>query len=96
MRLRATNVASAFNHAMVVPSADWSDAVDRIMQPTLVIHGACDPILPLPNGEAIADHVNDARLHVLNDAGHELNPLDLDEIRATIVTFINSTNTHGE
>ncbi len=84
---RASNIASAFNHGMVTTVEDWSGAAARITQPTLVIHGALDPILPLPNGEALADQIDGARLHVLPDTGHELNPLDLDEITATLVGF---------
>lgn len=89
---RATNIASAFNHAMVATTDDWTDAVDRIAKPTLVIHGANDPILPLPNGQAIAEHIEGAQFHALDDAGHELNPLDLTTIRDTITAFLNDVN----
>lgn len=85
---RASNIAAAFNHGMVTTRERWTDAATRITRPTLVIHGALDPILPLPNGEALARLVPGARLHVLPDAGHELNPLDLDDITSTIVGFI--------
>ena len=85
---RAVNIASAFNHAMVNTTNDWTGAVGRIEKPTLVIHGKHDPILPLANGRAIADHVEGAQFHSLEDAGHELNPLDLETICDTITTFI--------
>ncbi len=85
---RASDLAAAFNHGMVGPRQDWAGATARITQPTLVIHGALDPILPLPNGEALAHLIAGARLHVLPHAGHELNPLDLDEIISTIVGFL--------
>jgi pimeloyl-ACP methyl ester carboxylesterase len=62
-----------------------------IAVPTLVIHGELDPILPLPNGRALASLVPRARLHVVHGAGHELNPLDLDEIVTTLVDFIAET-----
>jgi erythromycin esterase len=86
---RAENIASAFNHAMVVTSDDWTGAVNRVAKPTLVIHGRHDPILPLANGKAIAAHVAGARLEVLDEAGHELNPLDLDQVRDTFLSFVN-------
>ena len=85
---RASSIASAFNHGMVTTADDWSGATSRITQPTLVIHGALDPILPLPNGEASARLIEQARLHVLPDAGHELNPRDLGDIAATLIGFI--------
>jgi pimeloyl-ACP methyl ester carboxylesterase len=87
---RAENIASAFNHALVATRDDWTGAVDRIAKPTLVIHGRHDPILPIANGEAIAAHVAGARLEVLDDAGHELHPLDLDHVRDAVVSFLNS------
>ncbi|MEP6299291.1 MAG: alpha/beta fold hydrolase [Ilumatobacter sp.] len=89
---RAVDMASAFNHAMIATTDDWSGAVDRISNPTLVIHGANDPILPLPNGRAIAERIDGARFHVLDDAGHELNPLDLSTICDTITAFLGDVN----
>ncbi len=86
--MRSVDIASGFNHAMVSTSDDWTDAVDRIAHPTLVIHGANDPILPLPNGVALAHHVTGAQLLVLDETGHELNPLDIDEICRSIISFI--------
>lgn len=85
---RSGSIASAFNHATVTTKQDWTGAIDRIDMSTLVIHGENDPIVPLANGTAIAAHIKGAELHVLRDAGHELNPIDLDEICATIVTFL--------
>lgn len=85
---RSPSIASAFNHAMVTVTRDWTEATARITQPTLVVHGELDPILPLPNGEALARLIGGAELHVLPDAGHELNPRDLDELAATIVGFL--------
>lgn len=85
---RATDIAAAFNHGTVVAREDWTGATARITRPTLVIHGALDPILPIANGRALATLIDGARLHVLPDAGHELNPLDLDDIESWIVTFV--------
>ena len=85
---RAADIAAAFNHGMVAPRLDWSGATDRITRPTLVIHGALDPILPLANGEATARLIAGARLVVLPDAGHELHPEDLGDIETAIVEFV--------
>ncbi len=85
---RTVSIASAFNHAMVSTRDDWTNAIDRITKPTLVLHGENDPIIPLPNGEAIADRIEGARLCVLLEAGHELNPRDLATIRDEITAFI--------
>jgi pimeloyl-ACP methyl ester carboxylesterase len=40
--------------------------------PTLVIHGALDPVFPLSGGDATAKAVPGARLLVIDDMGHEL------------------------
>jgi pimeloyl-ACP methyl ester carboxylesterase len=85
---RAVDIASAFNHGMVTVAIDWSGATSRITAPTLVVHGALDPILPLPNGRAAANLVDGAHLHVLADAGHELHPRDLPEITTALIDFI--------
>lgn len=85
---RSFNIASAFNHGLVTATQDWTDATRNITQPTIVIHGAFDPILPLPNGQALANLIQGARLHVLPDTGHELNPRDLDEITSRLVVFL--------
>jgi pimeloyl-ACP methyl ester carboxylesterase len=85
---RSANIASAFNHALVTATSDWTDATRNITQPTVVIHGALDPILPLPNGRALADLIEGARLHVLPDTGHELNPRDLDELTSLLTAFL--------
>jgi pimeloyl-ACP methyl ester carboxylesterase len=93
---RALNIASAFNHAMLTTRGDWENAIDRITQPTLVIHGENDPIIPLPNGEAIAHRIQGARLHTLVEAGHELNPRDLPTIHLDITTFLSEVDTHAD
>lgn len=85
---RASNIASAFNHGIVTTRNNWTDATNDITQPTIVIHGALDPILPLPNGQALAHLIKGAQLHVLRDAGHELNSLDLGEITSTLIDFL--------
>ncbi len=41
-----------------------------LRQPTLVLAGDDDPIVPLVNGRILARRIPDARLHVLRGAGH--------------------------
>ena len=85
---RSSNIASAFNHGLVTTTHDWTNATRNITQPTIVIHGALDPILPLPNGQALANLIEGAQLHVLPNAGHELNPRDLDELTSLLIGFL--------
>lgn len=69
---RTGSIASAFNHSMVQADGDWTGRFRDIAKPVLIIHGDEDPILPLPNGQALADGIRGARLMTLEGVGHEL------------------------
>jgi poly(3-hydroxyalkanoate) depolymerase len=42
----------------------------RLRQPTLVLAGDNDPIIPVGNGRILASRIPDARLHVVEGGGH--------------------------
>jgi poly(3-hydroxyalkanoate) depolymerase len=44
----------------------------QLPQPTLVVHGDDDPVVPLVNGRALAHRIPHARLHVVRGGGHLL------------------------
>ena len=69
---RTSSPASAFNHAGLGLRDDWTGRFRDIAAPTLVVHGAEDPVLPLPNGAALAEGIPGAELAVLPGVGHEL------------------------
>ena len=69
---RTDSPASMFNHAGLASRADWTGRFRAIACPTLVLHGAEDPVLPPANGAAIAEGIPGARLHVLPGMGHDL------------------------
>jgi pimeloyl-ACP methyl ester carboxylesterase len=50
----------------------WSSMpwLHTLRQPTLVISGDDDPIIPLINGRILAWRIPDARLHVVRGGGH--------------------------
>jgi pimeloyl-ACP methyl ester carboxylesterase len=52
--------------------AGWSSLpfLRRIRQPTLVMAGDRDPIVPLINGRILARLIPDARLEVVRGGGH--------------------------
>jgi pimeloyl-ACP methyl ester carboxylesterase len=75
---RSHDVAAANNHWIVV-SGDEEESegpldVRRITAPTLVLHGADDPLFPLPHGRALADAIPGATLLELPGTGHETPP----------------------
>jgi 3-oxoadipate enol-lactonase len=55
-------------------AAAWRfDAVDRLAQlttPALVLHGSEDRMIPVSNGRRLAEAIPDARLQILEGAGH--------------------------
>jgi pimeloyl-ACP methyl ester carboxylesterase len=54
----------------------WRQRLGEISAPALVVHGAGDPLYPLPHGQALADAIPAARLLVLEHMGHEYFPPD--------------------
>lgn len=81
---RTDSPASMFNHGALGSTGDWTGRFRDITCPVLVIHGALDPILPLPNGEALAAGIPNARLVVLQGVGHELPLARIAEIAGLI------------
>ncbi|MCH9696459.1 MAG: alpha/beta fold hydrolase [Gammaproteobacteria bacterium] len=62
--------------AAIVQDGDRRSRLRTIRTPTLVIHGREDPLIPLPGGEDIAAHVNEADLEIIDGMGHNL-PVEL-------------------
>lgn len=70
---RTTNMESSEkNHFAAPGEADsWRPRLPSITVPTLVLHGAADPLFPLAHGAALANEIPNARLVVLPATGHE-------------------------
>ncbi len=58
--------------AAVMASGSRREALGSVAAPTLVMHGAADPLLPVACGEATAAAIEGARLHVIEGMGHDL------------------------
>jgi pimeloyl-ACP methyl ester carboxylesterase len=74
---RSHDPAAAGNHWLAVGGdSDDEEQLDArlITAPTLVVHGADDPLVPLPHGEALAAAIPGASLLVLPGVGHEVPP----------------------
>lgn len=56
----------------IVGSPDRRPGLGRVSAPTLVVHGAIDPIIQVEGGEATAKAVGGATLLVFEDMGHDL------------------------
>ena len=76
----------AGNCSAIVASGSRKAALAAVKAPTLVIHGADDPLVPLAAGEDTARAIPGAKLVVIDDMGHNLPvavwPRVIDEIVA--------------
>ena len=80
---RARSYPSVQNHELI-DGAVPARGVSAISVPTLVIHGTADPLFPVEHGEALTKAVPGARLLLLDDAGHGVEPADREAIAAAI------------
>jgi poly(3-hydroxyalkanoate) depolymerase len=71
-------------------AAGWTSLwwLHRIRQPTLVLAGDDDPIVPLANGRLLASRIPDARLHVVAGGGHLFLLEQADVIGPVIADFL--------
>lgn len=60
--------------AAILTSRDRTQDLGRVRAPTVVIHGAEDPLVPLAGGQATAAAIPGARLVVVPGMGHDLPP----------------------
>jgi pimeloyl-ACP methyl ester carboxylesterase len=56
----------------IAASGDRSALLQTISVPTLVIHGAADPLVPLACGEDTARQIHGARMEIIEGMGHDL------------------------
>ena len=64
--------------AAIAAAPERGELLRAIQAPTLVIHGAADPLVPLACGEDTAAQIPGARLEVIQGMGHDL-PAQLNE-----------------
>jgi pimeloyl-ACP methyl ester carboxylesterase len=82
---RARDFAAAQNHELLSEGDTPGGSLSSIHAPTLVIHGTADPMFPLEHGEAVAAEIPNARLLLLEDAGHGIHRADWEAIAHAIL-----------
>jgi pimeloyl-ACP methyl ester carboxylesterase len=70
----------ARQYAAAVACPDRRPKLATIKAPTVVIHGAADPLVPLAGGQDTAAAIPGAELKVIEGMGHDLPPALFDEI----------------
>jgi pimeloyl-ACP methyl ester carboxylesterase len=73
---RSPHLEANLGPADVDMGEPWRQRLGEIRAPALVVHGAGDPMYPLPHGQALAHAIPGARLLVLEQMGHEYFPPD--------------------
>lgn len=82
---------SSYRHGLarqtlaIIASGSRVPLLRRIEAPTLVIHGAEDPLVPVAAGHDLASHIPGARLSVIPGMGHDLPPALLPTFTQLIV-----------
>jgi proline iminopeptidase len=77
----------------IVASGDRTPLLRTIACPTLVIHGAADPLVPLACGEDTAAAIPGAVLQVIEGMGHDLPPQLIERLLSLIDVHLRGTMT---
>lgn len=64
----------------IIADGSRADRLATINAPTLVIHGAADPLVPAANGRDVAERVAGARLEIIADMAHDLPPTQMPRV----------------
>jgi 3-oxoadipate enol-lactonase len=80
--------AAYYEQARAGADFDLSRDVGHITSPTLVIHGADDRYVPVANAAALAGAIADARLRVLDDAGHLVFIERFADVNSAVISFL--------
>ncbi|MFG1948618.1 alpha/beta fold hydrolase [Nonomuraea sp. NPDC048826] len=72
---RTVNVAAQVTNPFMIDAGEpWRGRLGRIAVPTLVPHGAEDPMFPVEHGRALAGEIPGARFLAMEQTGHEVFP----------------------
>jgi pimeloyl-ACP methyl ester carboxylesterase/glycosyltransferase involved in cell wall biosynthesis len=78
-------LAAAANHLLLEFGEPWRARLGEIGVPVLVVHGTADPMFPIAHGKALAEEIPNARLLVLDHAGHQLAGADQQTVLAALL-----------
>jgi pimeloyl-ACP methyl ester carboxylesterase len=70
VRLQPTHPGAFMAQLQAILMSDRSEMVRRIRQPTLVVHGDQDRLIPATNGRVLAERIPGARFAMLDGCGH--------------------------
>lgn len=67
---RFTTADTIARHGAAVAAFELYERLPSITAPTLIFHGAADPIIPASNGEVLAERIPHSEYVELADVGH--------------------------
>lgn len=86
---RRGNPNALIQHTQAIfGSGSRYEGLKNINMPALVIHGIKDPLIPVEHGSKTASIIPDAKLLLLDDLGHDINPDYTEVIHAAIFDLI--------
>lgn len=96
-----TNMARSFDRAhypegfgrqilAIIDSGDRVELLKTIKQPTLVIHGTADTLIPPSGGEHTAELVNNAKLKLIEGMGHYMDRVSRPIVIAEMLSLLNN------
>jgi proline iminopeptidase len=77
----------------ILASGDRRRLLAKIEAPTLVIHGADDPLVPVEAGQDTARHIRGARLSIIPGMGHDLPAVLLPDLVEAIAAHCRQAQT---
>jgi pimeloyl-ACP methyl ester carboxylesterase len=67
---------------------DLCDRLGEITQPVLILHGRQDRMVPLSSGEDLLRGIPNARLEILDPAGHQFHSEQFDRVAELVLNFV--------
>ena len=92
---RSIDLAATMTNHFLLGGGGGDGSTERLRQirvPTLVLHGAEDPLFPIDHGRALAAAIPGARLIALERTGHELPRESWDVVVPAILEHTSSTD----
>jgi len=75
-------------YAAIIATGDRTEEVKSIKCPSLVIHGADDPLVPVDGGHHTAECIPHAELEIVKGMGHDMPPGVVDILVPRITKFL--------
>lgn len=80
----------------IIASGDRTSMLQTIHAPTLVLHGAVDPLVPVAHGRDTADKIAGSRFVSIPDMGHAFGPVLSRLVLAELLPFLRDNKTYLE